>query len=328
MKNLSLHGLCAACLLAVAACSQPVTTDAGLDAPRDARDGAAGDATDAPADRTADVVDAGIDARVDVQTTDVSDVFDVLTTDTADGASDDVVDVVTVDEVDASIADVVDVVSIDAADVTPGTDAGDSSTGTDVVGVDRVVVPATGLVINEVDYDQIMGDSTEFIEIYNGGTAAVPLNNLALVLVNGAAAGGPAIYTTFGLAPGVSLMPGQYLVVGSATVTIPSSAVALRFAGANNNIQNGPTDALALIDTSTNTLIDALSYGGAVTGVTIAGFASPVSMVEGTMLPTTVVDSNTVVGSLSRTPNGNDSNDAANDWTFSTTPTPGVANVP
>jgi large repetitive protein len=40
-----------------------------------------------------------------------------------------------------------------------------------------------------------------------------------------------------------------------------------------------------------------------------------------------VADSNTVEGSLSRIPNGSDSDDAAADWRFTTTATREAANV-
>ena len=40
-----------------------------------------------------------------------------------------------------------------------------------------------------------------------------------------------------------------------------------------------------------------------------------------------VEDSNTVAGSLIRNPDGKDTNDAAADWTFTTTITRGAANV-
>ena len=45
------------------------------------------------------------------------------------------------------------------------------------------------------------------------------------------------------------------------------------------------------------------------------------------MLPVDVADSNTVDGTLARIPDGKDANDAAADWAFTTTPTPGAANV-
>ena len=51
-----------------------------------------------------------------------------------------------------------------------------------------------------------------------------------------------------------------------------------------------------------------------------------VSLVEGTVLPSTVADSNTVAGSLIRNPDGKDTDDAAADWAFTTTLTRGAAN--
>jgi hypothetical protein len=63
----------------------------------------------------------------------------------------------------------------------------------------------------------------------------------------------------------------------------------------------------------------------AVHPATIGGQAY--NLVEGTVLPTSVEDSNTVAGSLIRNPDGNDTNDAAADWAFTTTVTRGAANV-
>jgi hypothetical protein len=51
------------------------------------------------------------------------------------------------------------------------------------------------------------------------------------------------------------------------------------------------------------------------------------NLVEATVLPAAVEDSNTVAGSLIRNPDGKDPNDAAADWAFTTTVTRGTANV-
>ena len=51
------------------------------------------------------------------------------------------------------------------------------------------------------------------------------------------------------------------------------------------------------------------------------------SRVEGTPLPVSVADSNTIEGSLIRSPDGTDTDDAAADWRFTTTTTRGAANV-
>jgi hypothetical protein len=80
-----------------------------------------------------------------------------------------------------------------------------------------------------------------------------------------------------------------------------------------------------LIDTASKALLDAFSYEGAIATATIEG--QSYSLVEGTALADSVVDSNTVDGSLSRIPDGQDTNDAASDWAFTETKTPGAANV-
>lgn len=161
--------------------------------------------------------------------------------------------------------------------------------------------PATGLVVNEVDYDQVGADGEGFVEIANLGEAAVDLTGLALVLVDG---GQSAEYDREALTG--TLDPGGYLVVAV-------------------DPQNGAPDGIALVDTDGGALLDALSYEGAITSATIGG--ATYSLVEGTVLPTDVADSNTVDGSLSRIPNGTDTNDAAADWRFTTTVTRGAANV-
>jgi hypothetical protein len=90
-------------------------------------------------------------------------------------------------------------------------------------------------------------------------------------------------------------------------------------------LQNGAPDGVALLDTTTGALTDALSYEGPITAAQIGG--AVYSLVEGTVLSAEVADSNTANGSLIRSPNGRDTDDAASDWAFTTTPTPGAANV-
>jgi large repetitive protein len=162
--------------------------------------------------------------------------------------------------------------------------------------------PPTGqakLVINEVDYDQVGTDADGFVEIHNAGDASVDLSNVDLVAVNG---GDSAEYAREELTG--TLAAGGHLVVAI-------------------ELQNGAPDGLALLDGTT--LLDALSYEGAITAATIGG--QTYNLVEGTVLPTSVEDSNTVAGSLIRNPDGKDTNDAAADWAFTTTITRGAANV-
>src|SRR5690606_11706857 len=93
-----------------------------------------------------------------------------------------------------------------------------------------------------------------------------------------------------------------------------------------DEVQNGMPDGNALIDGAAHALIDALSYEGAMTSINLPGFPAPVSLVEGTMLPVATADSNTVVGALCRSPNGQDTDDAATDWAFCATLSPGAPN--
>jgi hypothetical protein len=155
------------------------------------------------------------------------------------------------------------------------------------------------LVINEVDYDQVGADSGGFVELFNASGHDVTLDGLTLFYVDGAdgdAYGQRALAGT--------LAAGAYLVIGV-------------------DLQNGAPDGVALIHIAEARLIDALSYEGEVRAAVIGGLTY--DLVEGT--PTSAADSNTITGSLSRNPNGHDGNDAASDWAFTPTPTPGAANA-
>jgi hypothetical protein len=181
--------------------------------------------------------------------------------------------------------------------------------------------PPGHLVINEIDYDQPSADTAEFIELYNGSASAVDLTGIAVVLVNGGATGGPAEYGRIMLSG--SLASHGYLVLApsASTVVVPSGVTRVSFPSSLTAIQNGSPDGVALVDGS-GTLLDALSYEGPITTATIGG--RTYSLVEGTALPTSVADAGD--GSLSRIPNGSDSDDAASDWMAVTMSTPGASN--
>ena len=161
--------------------------------------------------------------------------------------------------------------------------------------------PSSDLVINEIDYDQVGADSGGFVEIANTGGSAAALDGIALVLVNG---GDGLEYDRIDLTG--SLAAGAYL-----SLTVEP--------------QNGAPDGVALIDTASGALLDALSYEGEITAAVIG--SQTYSLVEGTALAAAVADSNTVDGSLARIPDGQDGNNAASDWAFTQTKTPGAANV-
>ena len=185
--------------------------------------------------------------------------------------------------------------------------------------------PMCHLVINEVDYDQAGTDSAEYIEIYNGTGADVDLAGLQLRFVNGS---NNTVYLTVDLSSGGLLLDGQYLVVATAAQVVPASAIKIPFLAATNNIQNGAPDGVALVDTTSMQVIDALSYAGSMTMANLGAPFGAVSLVEGSALSSLTVDDGLGPKSLNRIPNGLDHNNAATDWAASTTLTPGAANVP
>jgi len=203
--------------------------------------------------------------------------------------------------------------------------AGSGSSGPRIVDSQGACVPAGGLVINEVDYDQPGTDAGEFIEIYNAGGAARDLADLAVVLVNGLTG---QEYERIELsAAGSSLAAGAYLVVGSPGIVaaLPPGTPSIEFAASSNNIQNGAPDGVALLDIAAPALVDALSYEGAIGAAQFDGIPGTFDLVEGT--PATAADSNSSAGSLVRFPDGEDSGDSDSDWSFVAPASPGAANV-
>jgi hypothetical protein len=194
----------------------------------------------------------------------------------------------------------------------PGRDAGAGGSGGG----------APTLVLNEVDYDNPDLDIAEFAEIINVSGTEQSLDGLALVLVNGAP-GENAEYARVELSG--TLPKGGFALIASASVAGNPSALRFELPGAENQIQNAGTggDAVGLIALANRRLLDALSYGGSVLGATVHDVGI-FDFVEGE--PTSVVDDGG--GSLVRLPDGRDTDDAAQDWKASTTPTPGFANVP
>ena len=87
-------------------------------------------------------------------------------------------------------------------------------------------------------------------------------------------------------------------------------------------LQNGPADAVGILDSSTNTLVDSISYadsspnGAAINGLNFREGGST----------STLADSNTVNQSIARKANGVDTNNNAADFKVQTTITPGAAN--
>ena len=177
-----------------------------------------------------------------------------------------------------------------------------------------------GLVINEVDYDQVGSDTSEFVELYNPTAGPISLTGYTLRLVHGS---NSTHYGSVDLAPGGSVPAGGYVLIGSTSLLgmISNGAIEVAFAGAQDQIQNGMPDAVGLFNGTT--AVDVLSYEGSITAGMVTG-AGTVNFVEGTA--TAAADSNTAQGSLARDSMGTDTNDAATDWALAATPTPGSAN--
>ena len=170
---------------------------------------------------------------------------------------------------------------------------------------------AASLIINEVDYDQPSTDTAEFVEIYNFGNNPVVMSQAILALINGA--NGMPYDTIF--FPAVTLAPGDYYVVcgnGGNVLNCDQMQPTV-----SDIIQNGSPDAMVLYDVVESVVLDRLSYEGDV----------PL-MVEGTGVPTNMADNNDDHNvSLSRIPNGVDTDDNSVDFVL-TASTPGGANSP
>lgn len=121
-----------------------------------------------------------------------------------------------------------------------------------------------GVVINEVDADQVSTDSAEFIELYDGGTGNTDLTGLSIVLYNGS---DDASYLAFDLDGHSTDGDGYFVLCGNAGNVANCD---LDVSPNTNLIQNG-ADAVALVvgdasaypnDTpvSTTGLIDAIVY--------------------------------------------------------------------
>ena len=203
--------------------------------------------------------------------------------------------------------------------------AGQGSSGPRILDSSGACVAATGLVLNEVDYDQPGTDFDEFVEIYNAGIEDRDLTDVVLILVNGLSG---FEYARAELSEAGSVLPpGGYLVVGSPSIVaaLPAGTLSVPLHSSSNNIQNGAPDGLALFDTATLTLLDALSYEGSITNAQFDLIPGTYNLVEGS--PATAADSNSVDGSLVRLPDGTDTDQAAADWHFVGIPSPGASNL-
>jgi hypothetical protein len=174
--------------------------------------------------------------------------------------------------------------------------------------------PLPGLRFNEIDYDNVGTDNAEFVELYNATGANIDLavTPYTLYAVNG---GNGATLGSVLLNAG-TWVAGGYLVVASANVVVPPSALSFTFAGNQDQLQNGAPDAVVLVELASNAIIDAVTYEGADVVWDDAGTLRPLNLFQ----EPSVADNNATVGSLCRLP------DATGPQAFCTTLTPGTAN--
>jgi hypothetical protein len=171
----------------------------------------------------------------------------------------------------------------------------------------------TGLKINEIDYDQVLQDSAEFIELYNSSANAIDLGNYSIVLING---NGSTPYDTIAL-PAQSLNPSSYFVICGGFNVVPLCDMVLTLT--SNIIQNGSPDGVAIVENGSGNVIDAVSYEGTLNApwFETAGFpAGPTTSDSGVV---------NFVG-ISRFPDGADINDNSQDFHLVCI-TPGMPNV-
>lgn len=172
---------------------------------------------------------------------------------------------------------------------------------------DTWYIPEARLVINEIDYDQPGADTAEFVELKNVGDAAADLSEYVLRFINGSG-GGAIPYANYTL-PSVSLALSDYFVICSNSANVPNCDLVV--SPAINFVQNGGPDAVALF--KNNVIVDAVSYAGDVIPPYIEG--SGVGL----------IDINSVIGSISRFPDGVDTDQNNIDFRFGPI-TPGSSN--
>jgi hypothetical protein len=189
------------------------------------------------------------------------------------------------------------------------------------------------ILINELDYDNTDADGLEYVELYNHGNSSVSpaqLTNVYLYIIAVGLNGGfgqnysvsntipLAALLTENLAPGGYALLGTSALLGGLNVTIQSLPIA-HDTLPNGFLGSGAAVALVIgaFDSESHTVIDSVHYEQSIPSV--EGFS--IWAAEGSPTATDTGDS-----SLSRCPNGGDTNNNANDFQLTSSKTPGLAN--
>ena len=168
------------------------------------------------------------------------------------------------------------------------------------------------IVINEIDYDSPGADTESFVELKNVSAKTLELSLIELVGLTG---GSADVYFIHALTS-YSLSPGEYYVLGTADDSTSVTQHIDEIMSGTGSIQNGPDDGLFLrLAASPEVIIDSVSYEGEEAHP--AG--SPDAGNAGT-------DTGNEAGkSLSRIPDGTDTNSNPSDFTYKES-TPGENN--
>jgi hypothetical protein len=184
----------------------------------------------------------------------------------------------------------------------------------------QVLLASEYLVINEIDYDQEMTDTKEYIEIYNPSSQAIDLRNYRLDLINGAEFGRAGeIYNSIFFRDAITANTSAAMLPAGAYFVIIAPALESEirqsnhryyqvFALPENNLQNAGNsgDGIRLIDVRNEQIIDTVCYGPRVVGLNEGD-----GRIDN-------LDSNNPNESVSRCPNGQDSNQNRMDFKIPT----------
>ncbi len=168
------------------------------------------------------------------------------------------------------------------------------------------------IVINEIDYDNTGKDTQSFIELKNVSNRAIDLSEIVVVGMNN-----QTPYFTYNLASNL-LPPQGYWVLGTRDDSTSITAFINETMTGVASLQNGPNDGVYLrLKSDSSVIIDSVSYEGA--DAHPAG--APDTGDAGTD-PGNAMDI-----SLSRIPDGRDTNDNSSDFKLQKS-TPGATNSP
>ncbi|HJL20559.1 MAG TPA: lamin tail domain-containing protein [Sandaracinaceae bacterium LLY-WYZ-13_1] len=178
---------------------------------------------------------------------------------------------------------------------------------------------ASRLVINEINYDDDGSDEYEFVEIYNPTGSDIELTGLSIVLFNGADREENGRVDLSG-----TLAAGGFRVAG------PSGSMVTTDFTLSSSPQNGAPDGVGILDTSSGTLIDFVTYEGAFSSMDLldSGGSALTTIPSGMNVSIGTDPAASDMDSLARIIDACDTGMPGDDWMVATSMTPGSTNTP